>query len=100
MIERAPEGGSERMKHAWDWGRGVNQERHVEGSLEQAWEGERVWATRRKDKATGQISRPNPGRIPGLASCSMFLPQAGTKPCASGATKELELFAFEGSQGG
>lgn len=49
--------------------------------------GRRVWATWRWGKVTGQMSRPKPRRILGLASRFMFLTQAGTKPCASEAGK-------------
>ena len=47
----------------------------------------RVWATWRKDKVVEEISRPKTRRILGLASCFIFLTQAGIKPCAGGAGK-------------
>lgn len=79
------EGVGERLQDTWNQGRGVNY-----GMLEKkpgADLGRRVWETWKKGKVTGQMSRPKPRRILGLASHFMFLTQAGTKPCASEASK-------------
>lgn len=75
------EGVGERLQDIRNQGTGVNQ-----GMLDKkpgAGLGRRVWATWRKGKVTGQMSRPKPRRILGLASRFMLLTQAGTKPCAS-----------------